>query len=451
MSVSWTYENAAHLLRRAGFGETPQQVDRAVKRGFEKTLARVLKPSPKTPKLPKKVDGLSDAQLWWLRLMLRNKRPLTDKLTLFWHNHFATAISKVGSVGRMHRHLTAIRANALGRFRDLVGAVAYDPAMLIWLDNATNHADSGNENFARELMELFTTGVLDANGDANYTETDVVEVARAFTGYTLVHDEFEFRPDLHDDGVKTIKGQTGNFDGDDVLDMLASDPATSRRIPARLFSWLAHPIDLDDPIAVELDAVYVATGGDILALVEAIFRHDAFYSPEARVGHVKEPAEWLVGTLRSLRVKAKGGPKTKPSLAWKLQDLGQSLLNPPSVFGWPQGLEWVGTSGLLERAQVADWIMEQRDKKDPIKLRPSRLLGGKKSWKDMGASEVVATVLSALGVDNPSPSTVSALETYVAQDGSGDPQPVEVDDEFVDSKVRGLVALICASPEFQFA
>lgn len=448
MSFDWNAENAAHLLERSGFGPSRKDVERAVKRGFAKTLKKVMKPSPKTKKLPKTIDNTSEMQTWWINAMVRTKRPLTDKITLFWHNHFATAISKVGKRERMHAHVATLRYHALGNFRELLGAVARDPAMLIWLDNKDNFANAINENWARELMELFTTGVFDQNGQPNYSEDDVIEVARAFTGWTLKDDEFFFNASKHDDGDKTFKGVTANLGGDDVLDLLVADAATQRRIPAKLWAYFAHPIELDDPIVTDLAAVFANTGGNIAELVEAIFSHDAFYSAEAKSGHVRAPAEFVIGLLRRLGAKIKKGyPRDVGEL---VRDLGQSLYNPPSVFGWDEDLAWVGTSGMLERARATDWIIEQRDKKkDDLTFRPEKLLGKKKAWSTLDAAGVVDVVLAELGMSGVAAATRSALETYVAADSSGLPNEVVVDDDFIDEKVRGLIALACASPEYQ--
>jgi uncharacterized protein (DUF1800 family) len=235
MVVTWNEENAAHLLRRAGFGPRPPEVASAVKKGMAKTIAGLFKPWKKSDKLPKKpkTDSLEDLQAWWLRRMLATKSPLIEKMALFWHNHFATALSKVERLPLMHQQNRTLRKLAVGKFSTLCLALARDPAMVIWLDNISNIASDPNENFARELMELFTTGVLDAAGQPNYTETDVQESARAFTGWTL-DDKFKFvfDPANHDFGTKTFRGQTANFDGTDIVAMLVVDPATAR--PARV-------------------------------------------------------------------------------------------------------------------------------------------------------------------------------------------------------------------------
>ncbi len=450
MSFEWNEDNAAHFLNRSGFGASQKEISQAVKRGFKKSLSKAMKPSPKTKKLPKKVETLQKMQTWWIDGMVKTKKPLTDKITLFWHNHFATAISKVGKRELMHQHVATLRTHALGNFGDLLYAVTVDPAMLIWLDNKDNTAGGLNENFGRELMEIFTTGVFDKDGNENYTEQEVIEVARAFTGWGLSDNEFLFKENKHDNGDKTFKGVTGNLNGDDILDMLVADPATQRLIPAKLWSYFAYPIELDDPIVTELAAIFANTNGDIAAIVEAIFSHDEFYSEAAKAGHVKGPAEYIVGFLRQLDAKiAKGYPRDIGELA---ADCGQSLFNPPSVFGWDEGLAWVGTSGLLERARTADWIIEQRDKKkDDLTFKPEKLLGKKKQWATLDAAGVVTSVLEAFGQRTIAPTTRAALEAYVVADSSGFPSELVIDDDFIDTKVRGLIALLGVTPEFQLA
>jgi uncharacterized protein (DUF1800 family) len=189
LAPAWTEENAAHLLRRAGFGPREKDVEKAVAKGLDWTLATLFKPGKAKGKVPKK-HGLAGLQGQWLARMVKSKTPLQEKLTLFWHDHFATAIHKVERRDYMNNHIRTLYEGAYGPFKDLMLAMARDPAMLVWLDNRTNIAESPNENFARELMEVFSTGVLDKDGNPNYTEEDVDDVARAFTGWTIKDEEF---------------------------------------------------------------------------------------------------------------------------------------------------------------------------------------------------------------------------------------------------------------------
>jgi len=450
LAITWNAANAAHLYRRAGFGATPKQLDKALAQGFEKTLAALLKPDKPQPKPKKKsLSDLWRLQTWWLDRMVKGSHPLSDKLALFWHNHFATANSKVQNLKWLHRHVKLLRDHALGNFRDLVDGVSRDPAMLIWLDNWQNWADSINENYARELMELFTTGVLDKNGQPNYTEDDVIAVARAFTGWTLDGEEFFFNDWLHDHGSKAFKGLTGDLDGGDIIDSLVADPATAQRLGQKLWSYFAFPIALDDPLADELAAVYVASGHEIAPMVEAIFRHDAFWSDTARRALVKAPVEWFVGSLHLLRAKVR---KDHPyDIGGAIQAMGQSIYNPPSVFGWNEGLPWVATSGLLERAATAESVADARDKWAPVTFKPGKLLGKEKDWPTLDGPALVALLLAALDLPDASASTLVALQGYAAAGEDGTILPVVVDDDYVDLKVRGLVALILSSPEYQMS
>src|SRR5262245_16729505 len=447
--VAWTPLKAAHLLRRAGFAPTPVDVAKAWKAGFEKTVLDLLKPDVKPGKPPKKaLEDVTYLQAWWVKRMITTQHPLTEKLLVFWHNHFATANSKVDDLQAMHNHIATLRTYALTDMRSLLLAVSMDPAMLKWLDNKSNYVGNINENYARELMELFTTGVLDESGTANYTETDVTEVARAFTGWSTHDGQFLFKADKHDEGDKTVKGVTGNLDGTDVIDILVNDPATARRIPMKLFSYFAYPITLQDPICDDLQAVYVASNGSIPAILDAIFRHDGFWSPQAERAIVKAPVQYLVGSLRMLNGKVHGKGW---DVGQTLQRLGQALYNPPSVFGWKEGLPWVGTSGLLERAKTAEWIADARGKKHPVHYDPKKVLGPAKEWKDMTAANVVARVLQALDVQTVSAPTSAALLAYAQADSEGNPQTVVVDKDYVDLKVRGLIALVMSIPEYMMA
>jgi uncharacterized protein (DUF1800 family) len=450
LAVDWTAANAAHLYRRAGFGATPKQVEQALKQGFEQTLAALLEPDKPLPKPPKKaLQDLARLQAWWLGRMVKSKHPLSHRLALFWHNHFATANSKVQDLRRMHAQIKLLHDGGLGDFGALLLGISRDPAMLVWLDNWQNFADSLNENYARELMELFSTGVLDQSGQPNYGEADVVAVARAFTGWTLEGGEFVFAEWGHDHGLKTFKGETADFDGTDILDRLVDDPATARRLAMKLWSHFAYPVALDDPVLDGIAQAYSDSGHRIAPMVEAIFRHDAFWSDAARRALVKGPAEFLVGSARLL------GAKLRKDHAWEiggaLAAMGQSLLNPPSVFGWDEGLAWVAASGLLERAATAEALADARGKYAAYTFKPDKLLGKKKDWAGLGASGAVARLLAAADLPEASPTTVAALEAYAAADENGVPQPVTVDAAFADVKARGILALILSSPEYQMA
>ena len=271
MAIIWNTENAIHLYRRAGFGAKTLDITAALKAGHEATVDKILKVGKVSDKLPGNVKELEPLQGWWVNLMLKTKYPVLERLTLFWHNHFATGFAKVGRTDYMHRQNSLFRTMGMGKFRDLVTAVAQDPAMLIWLDNNTNTKGKQNQNFARELMELFTTGVYDKDGNPNYTETDVNESAKAFTGWKIKDDEFFFSANNHDFGSKTFKGQTGTFDGTDIINFLVVDPATVRRIPALLFGYFAYPIALSDPVLDSLAQTYLDNDTALAPVLKQIF------------------------------------------------------------------------------------------------------------------------------------------------------------------------------------
>lgn len=455
MVVSWNDESAAHLLRRAGFGPRPAEVAAAVKKGMAKTVAGLFKPWKKSDKLPKKpkTESLEDLQVWWLRRMLATKSPLVEKMSLFWHNHFATATSKVERLLLMHQQNRTLRKNAVGKFSTMCLAMARDPAMVIWLDNISNIASDPNENFARELMELFTTGVLDQFGQPNYTEQDVQESARAFTGWTLDEKyKFVFDADNHDFGVKTFRGQTANFDGTDIIATLVVDPATARRLAWKLWSFFAYETTLDDPVLDSLVAEYLATGTSIAALLKALFLKDEFYSVTALRSRVKSPAEALVGALRQLGAKISNSDTGVFQASNAMKALGQSIFEPPTVFGWKEGLHWISTNSMLERLRVAETIADARTQEGAgFQWSPAKMLGPKKKQAALTAAEVVAKVLATLGQDAPLPATVAALEAYLQTDENGQPVTFFVDPASIDVKVRGLVALVLSSPEFQLA
>lgn len=457
MVIEWNAENAAHLLRRAGFAATPNEIKAATKVGLDKTLKNLFKPDGKSDAWPGKhpPESLGQIQGRWVRRMLATSSPLTEKLTVFWHNHFATAISKVENAALMWKQNRTLRKRGQGRFRDLLLAMAQDPAMILWLDNDTNVAEDPNENFARELMELFSTGVLDESGDPNYTEEDIQESARAFTGWTIGGDwpdyDFFFAEWDHDFGSKTFKGHTGAFDGGDIVDILAGDPATARRIPQKLWSYFAYDVDLADPIVTELASVYVANDTLVSAVLDAIFRHDAFYSPAAKDARIKSPVEFYVGSLHLLGadLPAKNDPWDQAGNRTDL--LGQELMNPPSVFGWKEGLKWVETAGLLERLKLASDIATARDDDSLFAWKLEKFLGKAKKFDALDATAFLDFVLEKLGPLVLAQSSRDALVAYLLADGGvGEPGQLDLTNKHVlDAKVRGLLAVAMALPEFQ--
>lgn len=340
-----------HLMRRAGFGATPQELEGYADIGFDNAVRRLLNyrgtaenPLSGPPSIPLAYsDRPVENELyvlaeWWLERMAQTTRPLEEKMTLFWHNHFATGYSKVLNGYLMYEQNEFLRANALGNFLDILTGITSDGAMLVWLDGNANGKVAPNENYSRELMEVFTTG------RGPYTEADVQAGARIFTGYSVGADgSGVWHPDQHDDGVKTYLGLTGDFMPADALEILAARPETAASLSTELFEFFAYP---DPPAAVvdHLSDLYFQSDYSVMALVEAILTSDEFVSEEAYLANVKSPAEYVATALRSLSASAQ-----PLSGAATIDAQGQLLFDPPSVFGWPSGMGWVNSGSLLER------------------------------------------------------------------------------------------------------
>jgi hypothetical protein len=349
---------AGHLLRRAAFGASPERIAAAVRAGPEPTIKLLLLGTPGHEKDAGLFDDVGSrfAELgnadklrgWWLSLMLTAGHPLREKLSLFWHDHFATSITKVRSAKLMFRQNRLLRKHALGRFGPFLRDMGRDVAMLLWLDSNQNVKARPNENYAREVMELFSLGV------GNYTEKDIQEAARAFTGYHTDDEQeaFHFNADEHDAGSKAVLGKTGKFDGDAIVPVLLAQPACARFLARKLYrefvSEEAPPPALLEPLAKRLrDTEY-----DLSAAVGTILRSRLFFSPHAFLKRVKSPVEYVLGAVQA----AWPGPVAPSSLVNPLKRMGMELFAPPNVKGWPGGRDWLNTSTILARNNFADRI-----------------------------------------------------------------------------------------------
>lgn len=339
----------AHLLRRAGFGVRSDEWPFYEKLGLNGTLEYLLQAenAPDTMSALQaqigddllNFDEIDSVRGWWLYCMMRTKRPLEEKMTLFWHQHFATANYKVQNARLMWRQNETFRKYATGNFRSLLQNMVRDPAMLIWLDGAQNQAGKPNENFAREVMELFAIGI--GNG---YTEKDIQEAARSFTGWRLSEGRSLFDPFLHDDGPKTVFGQIGNFHGDDVIDLIAGHPATGKFLGEKLFHFFVH----ETPTAADIEPlakVYYSSGYDMRAVLRVLLSSPIFYSDKAFYARIKTPVEFVVMAMRSLNAPLLVAQKLQENLS----TMGQDLFNPPSVKGWDGGRSWINSRTLTAR------------------------------------------------------------------------------------------------------
>lgn len=416
----WNYDFAAHLLERAGFGGTPQEIQALSKMTPQQAIAKLvrfegtdasglppfdesgvhdpgLEPFPpsrpavtdlakeKGEALGIKVKPTGNRRLqpvvdeffywlrasvletnrvayWWANRMLTSPRPLQEKMALFWHGHFASNEAKVRDYRKLLVQLELFQKMGTGNFRDLTVAVAQGPAMLSFLDAGVNVKGASNENFAREIMELFTMGV------GHYTEKDIREAARAFTGWNYVDLKFVVNKDQHDDGEKTFLGKTGNFDGTQVIDIIMQQPATADYIAGKIYRNFVRQ-DLSPELQKQLGAVLRDSHYEITPLLEKIFLSRDFYSPASVGTEIKGPVELAVSTYHKLGLKSIPGV---PDFNSVTGGLGQQLFSPPTVAGWAGGQSWVTPGLLLERGNFVRDVLFP----DISFLPPDRYTGG---------------------------------------------------------------------------
>ena len=344
----WDYSAAAHLARRLTFGSPRKLVQKILELGPRAAPAALLADRDETPEMKAVADsqrriGSTEAiQTWWAHRMLRGNSPARDKLALFWHDHFATSDTKVRDARLMMDQVQLFLRRGPGSFHALLKEMAKDPAMLIWLDGNSNRRGEPNENFARELMELFSLGV------GNYTEKDIKEAARAFTGWHVKNRRFWFNKRAHDSGPKTIFGMTGNFDGNDVLRACLEKRACAEFIAEKLFNYyLGTPVSGE--LRKALGELYLASSHNIGPLVEKLVSSREFYSVHARRSILSSPADFSIGTLRTLRATA-----AAERLPKELSRMGMDILRPPSVKGWQKGRAWLNSNTLLSRYRFAN-------------------------------------------------------------------------------------------------
>ena len=367
------FDEARHLLNRTGFGASPGEIAEFSQLSREQAVERLLRPARMAAAQPAPAwvnevitpqrqlrDAGEEARKvfqqeqvrrgfelrgWWLAGMIATPSPLVERMTLFWHNHFVSSQQKVKYVQLMYRQNVLLREHALGNFASLLHAAAKDPAMIIYLDSVSNRKGQPNENFAREVMELFTLG------EGQYGEADIREAARAFTGWSIEPEtgDYRWRPFLHDDGQKTVLGRSGNFDGDAVLDILLARPATAEFITRKLWREFVSP-ESDDAEVRRIAMRFRDSGYDIRTALRWLLLSPAFWSQEARGSLIKSPVDLVVGTLRSFQFE------TGDALPFAIvtAGLGQNLFAPPNVKGWPGGEAWINSSTLLARKQFLE-------------------------------------------------------------------------------------------------
>jgi len=482
----WTLEAARHLLDRAGFGGTPDEVlalhalgpEGAVESmlgvadevgGFDATLIvgrearkRARAASGDDRKEARKEMRREDKQQaaafrrWWIEEMIATEEPLREKMALFWHGYFTSSQREVRNSYSMVQQIELYRRAGLGSFDALLRAASKEPAMLAYLNNDKNKKGNPNENFAREVMELFTMG------PGHYSEQDIKEAARAFTGWTSRDGEFRAVRRRHDRDQKTLLGRTGRFDGDDVLDIILEQDATSPFVARKVFTFFAHR-EPDESLVDALADRFRASGHDLRDLLRAIFLSREFHSARSHGAQFKSPVEFIVSTVRRLECE----PPPSEFLVLACERLGQGLLLPPTVKGWDGGEAWITTSTILVRANVARVLVHslqgtmlvdvKRDKAASRGDAFAKALRKMRKWRPrldvveltgdaQTSREAVVALCNRLLPVAPFESTVQELQQWAAPYGD---DAFDLRDPEQRERVLDVVHLVLSLPEYQ--
>ena len=458
----------AHLMRRAGFGASREELEYRATKGYEATVEELvdnqgephdkylfLRYHPGYIRPIAAQAGMGSAS--WLHTMINTQRPLQEKMVLFWHHVFATGASKVDHWHELLAQLDMFRERGMGNYRDLLVALARNPAMIYWLDNCDNHAYAVNENWGRELLELFSMGV------GNYTEEDVRECSRAFTGWTIAPVppkmyygrfdwHFDYRDEDHDDEEKTFLGHTGRFNGENIIDIVCQQPATAQFIARHLYNffvsdepqvsaWSVTP-PRDAEATDTLAKTFVDSGYQIKPVLRALFNSDFFKN--ARFAKIKSPAEVLVGTLRL----AGGAEFPAPGIGNLVKNsgyMGQDLLNPPSVEGWHTGVEWINSGTLMKRINFAAGILGDVNRPGVQTIIDRLQVKG-----DLPPEEFVDCCLDLIGPLEVKTATHEQLVDHATEKGTltwGLEQEASVSSQ----RVGEMLKLIASAREYQYS
>jgi uncharacterized protein (DUF1800 family) len=397
-------------------------------------------------------EHIMELRGWWLQRMAKGPRPFQEKMVLFWHGHFATSVEKVRDAYLMWRQNELFRRLATDNWLRLLVEVAKDPAMLLWLDQAQSRKQHPNENFAREVMELFTLG------EGHYTEKDITEAARALTGWSYDRDTQKFvdRPFQHDDGIKTVLGKTGELDGLDVLEQIVAQPQAAMFITAKLWNFFAGQPPSNE-LTAALAQVFRRSGNNFKPLLHTMFRSEEFYGDTLIRAQVKSPVQWLVGTVRMLEAEL-----PPPQVCWGLtRNLGQDLFAPPNVKGWDGGLTWITTNTLFSRYNEAavlvqgDTAMMAGMNFGPPKANPNRMRQFQKRMRKDRSSSVNVTKIFTEQERTNKAALISALEKRLLQSKLKEKQEKALR-EYLDSQgdldeadILGAIRLVMSTPEYQ--
>ncbi|MCI0801734.1 MAG: DUF1800 domain-containing protein [Chloroflexi bacterium] len=463
----------AHLLRRAGFGASRDELEEYLAMGYEGAVETLLNPSD-PDNMPddlirryhveqSELRDLPGSAAYWMYRMISTSCPMEEKIALFWHSLFATGYVKLNQARALLNQVDMFRRSGLGSFEELLVELSKDPAMIVWLDNNENHGSAINENFGRELLELFSMGI------GNYTEDDVKECARAFTGWTLGNAEymsiraakdsiwpygriawhFDYRREDHDDGEKTFLGETGRFNGEEIIAIIVKQEATARFVATRLFQFFGadEVTEAGEAVIEEMMATYFSSGYQIRDMLRTLFHSGFFKSEDARFARVKGPVEMVVGAIRM------AGNYQSPSLGIEKVSntmffMGQGLLRPPTVDGWHEGAEWIDSGALVERVNFV--AKELSDVRSPgVRSIIDRL----EANSDQGVlkpSDLADGCLDLLGPIQVSDETRSVLVDYASRHGDLDLNGHQPGDQ-AEQQVGNMLRLVAATREYQLA
>jgi len=458
----------AHLMRRAGFGAGRDELEARAARGYEATVEELLHPETQpavdmytllryqpASLLPGGQPPMGNVNFMYH--LVNTKRPLEEKMALFWHHVFATGNSKVDNYDQLLEQIGLFRQHGMGNYRDLLLTIARNPTMIFWLDNNQNHGTAVNENWGRELLELFSMGV------GSYTEKDVREASRAFTGWTFETKiprlpygrfpwKFEYRPEDHDDGEKEFLGHRGRFNGEDIIDIVVEQPACARFVCRHLYNffvadepqvpaWSIEP-PRDQKAIDSLTAAFRTSRFDIRSVLRVLFNSSFF--KEARFKHLKSPAEVVVGSLRFVG----GYELPRPGygdLSMQPAYMGQDLLNPPSVEGWHTGPEWINSGSLMARINFVAGLVG-----DPSLPGVRAIIDRLKTKGTLSPEQLVDGCLDLLGPVEVSPETRKELVAQAKEWGQTG-WATETSAKTADKRVGEMLQLIVATREYQFA
>jgi uncharacterized protein (DUF1800 family) len=446
----WNVEKAGHLYRRAAWGATCAELEAAVQQGPTACLDKLLTRPQNSAAFYTKakqlaaplVEGTDEQRLraWWLYVITNSPDPLLERLTLFWHNHFATSNAKVQNVAYMYQQNQLLREHALGSFKQMLHGISEDPAMLIWLDTTSNKKGMPNENYARELMELFSLGI------GNYTEADIRQAARAFTGWSIKNDRYHFAANEHDAGEKTVFKNKGNFNGHDIVDFCLKSAACAQFLVRKLFRYfVSDTLEPSNALLKPLAEKLRSSQYDIQSVVSMMLRSNLFFSPESYRAKVKAPVDFAVSLIHQLQ-----GRSDSLQLAELLDPLGQRLFAPPSVKGWDGGTDWLNSTTMLLRHNLCLALTSTEDRRFYNRCDPARLvrqhLAGKADLKP--ATEL----LTKLFLQSDIPAATQAKIDERCSQLTAQKYPVYWSKEFIeDARIRSICHLILTLPEYQLA